>query len=29
MWILVLILIGVVLFGMVVGLIYNRNIKKN
>lgn len=28
MWILVLILIGVVLFGMVVGLIYNRNIKK-
>lgn len=28
MWILVLILIGVVLFGMVVELIYNRNIKK-
>lgn len=28
MWILVLILIGVVLFGMVVGLIYNWNIKK-
>lgn len=28
MWILVLILIGVVLFGMVGGLIYNRNIKK-
>lgn len=28
MWILVLILIGVVLFGMVVGLIYNQNIKK-
>ena len=28
MWILVLILIGAVLFGMVVGLIYNRNIKK-